>query len=284
MLTLLLLFSLVGVGCHHPTVPPTADAHYSPADSVQVERLLANTTLLSPLDFARCLKGRPYVPFTLETGDPERLVVNLRELDCATLVETSLALAWTRRRRETAFADYCRSLRRLRYFDGRTNGYLSRLHYLSFWMKEQTGRGTVAEVVLPAALTQPLNVRLNYMSTHPQAYAALRAHPEWVDSIAALERRYSGRVGRFIPKHHLGKSRRELEAIHDGDVIAIVTSKAGLDYSHQGLALWGADGRLHMLHASSDRKRVIEDERTLQDYLNRIPHTLGIRVFRLTAR
>ena len=151
-------------------------------------------------------------------------------------------------------------------------------------MKEQTGRGTVAEVVLPAALTQPLNVRLNYMSTHPQAYAALRAHPEWVDSIAALERRYSGRVGRFIPKHHLGKIRRELEAIHDGDVIAIVTSKAGLDYSHQGLALWGADGRLHMLHASSDRKRVIEDERTLQDYLNRIPHTLGIRVFRLTAR
>ena len=90
MLTLLLLFSLVGVGCHHPTVPPTADAHYSPADSVQVERLLANTTLLSPLDFARCLKGRPYVPFTLETGDPERLVVNLRELDCATLVETCL--------------------------------------------------------------------------------------------------------------------------------------------------------------------------------------------------
>ena len=36
--------------------------------------------------------------------------LNLRELDCATLVETSLALAWTRRRRETAFADYCRSL------------------------------------------------------------------------------------------------------------------------------------------------------------------------------
>ena len=284
MLTLLLLFSLVGVSCHRPTVPPTADAHYSPADSVQVERLLADTTLLSPLDFARCLKDRPYVPFTLETGDPERLVVNLRELDCATLVETSLALAWTRRRRETAFVDYCRSLRRLRYFDGRTDGYLSRLHYLSFWMKEQTGRGTVAEVVLPAALTQPLNVRLNYMSTHPQAYAALRAHPEWVDSIAALERRYSGRVGRFIPKHHLGKSRRELGAIHDGDVIAIVTSKAGLDYSHQGLALWGADGRLHMLHASSDRKRVIEDERTLQDYLNRIPHTLGIRVFRLTVR
>lgn len=257
---------------------------FSPADSVQVEQLLADRTLCSPLDFARRLKGVPYIPFTLEKGDPERLVVNLREMDCATLVESALALAWTRRREESSFADYCRALRNLRYFDGQVKGYLSRLHYLSFWMKEQVKRGIVTEVELPPSLTEPLNVQLNYMSTHPQAYAALRAHPEWVDSIAVLERRYSGRVGRFIPKRHLGKSRQELGAIRDGDVIAIVTRKAGLDYSHQGLAVWGKEGRLHMLHASSDRKRVIEDERTLQDYLIRIPHNLGIRVFRLVAQ
>lgn len=36
-----------------------------------------------------------------------------------------------------------------------------------------------------------------------------------------------------------------------------------------------------MLHASSDRKRVIEDERPLATYLSRIPARIGIRVFRV---
>ena len=58
-------------------------------------------------------------------------------------------------------------------------------------------------------------------------------------------------------------------------------AKAGLDYSHQGIAFWGNDGKLHMLHASSERKRVIADERTLEDYLKRISHARGIRVFRI---
>ena len=70
-------------------------------------------------------------------------------------------------------------------------------------------------------------------------------------------------------------------AIQNGDIIAVVTRKDGLDYSHQGLAFWGNDGKLHMLHASSQYKKVIEDSRTLATYLNGISHALGIRVFRV---
>ena len=58
----------------------------------KLERLLNDTSLRTSLDFARRLKGRPYVASTLEVADPERLVVNLRGLDCATLVETASAL------------------------------------------------------------------------------------------------------------------------------------------------------------------------------------------------
>ena len=251
------------------------------ADAAEVQRLLADKSLKTPLDFARKFLGRPYVAATLEVSDPEQVVVNLQGLDCATLVETSQALAMTRREGKTDVASYTRNLEKIRYFDGKNRGYTSRLHYLSFWMADLTKRKVAKEVVLPQTLTQPLEIRLNYMSTHAGSYPFLKNHPERVREIAQLERKYSGKVGRFLPKSNAGLSRQHLGAIQDGDIITVVTQKAGLDYSHQGIAFWGNDGKLHMLHASSERKRVIADERTLEDYLKRISHAKGIRVFRI---
>ena len=250
-------------------------------DAAEVQRLLSDKSLKTPLDFARKFLGRPYVAATLEVADPEQVVVNLQGLDCATLVETSQALAMTRREGKTDVASYTRNLEKIRYFDGKNRGYTSRLHYLSFWMADLTKRKVAKEVVLPQTLTLPLEIRLNYMSTHADAYPFLKNHPERVREIAQLERKYSGKVGRFLPKSNAGLSRQQLGAIHDGDIITVVTQKAGLDYSHQGIAFWGNDGKLHMLHASSERKRVIADERTLEDYLKRISHARGIRVFRI---
>lgn len=267
------------------TVPPAAaevvpPPHYSAADSAEIVRLLADDRLRTPADFARKFKGRPYVAATLEGHDPERLIVNLRGLDCATLVETASALALTRQKGQRRFTDFCHHLTNLRYFSGRIEGYTSRLHYLSFWMAEQTRRGLIGEVHLPN--TRTLNVRLHYMSRHAEHYPHLKDHPKRIERIAALERKYSGCTGRFLPKTALTGRPDELPEIQEGDIIAIVTRKDGLDYSHQGIAVRSTSGRLHLLHASSERRRVIEDDRTLRDYLARIPHTLGIRVFRLT--
>ena len=250
-------------------------------DAAEVQRLLADKSLKTPLDFARKFLGRPYVVATLEVADSEQVVVNLQGLDCATLVETSQALAMTRREGKTDVASYTRNLEKIRYFNGKNRGYTSRLHYLSFWMADLTKRKVAKEVLHPQTLTLPLEIRLNYMSTHADAYPFLKNHHERVREIAQLERKYSGKVGRFLPKSNAGLSRQQLGAIHDGDIITVVTQKAGLDYSHQGIAFWGNDGKLHMLHASSERKRVIADERTLEDYLKRISHARGIRVFRI---
>ena len=250
-------------------------------DAAEVQRLLSDKSLKTPLDFARKFLGRPYVAATLEVADPEQVVVNLQGLDCATLVETSQALAMTRREGKTDVASYTRNLEKIRYFNGKNRGYTSRLHYLSFWMADLTKRKVAKEVLLPQTLTQPLEIRLNYMSTHADAYPFLKNHPERVSEMARLEHKYSGKVGRYLPKSKAGLSRKQLGAIQDGDIITVVTQKAGLDYSHQGIAFWGNDGKLHMLHASSERKRVIADERTLEDYLKRISHAKGIRVFRI---
>lgn len=257
---------------------------YETGDSIEVVKLLNDTALTSTLDYARYFLNRPYVAHTLdgayttEGGGKEHLVVNLRELDCLTLLETCNALAlsaggnWT---------DYCKSLQKLRYFNGEIEGYASRLHYLTFSIADHLRRGTMEEVVLPPDLTRTRKVRLNFMSRHPQYYDALKNDTALTQKMAGLEQHYSGEEFRYLPQENCGLSRKRLDAVRDGDIVYIVTSKDGLDYAHQGYAFWGKDGKLHMLHASSDRKRVIADERPLDVYLQRISSSIGIRVFRL---
>lgn len=255
---------------------------YTKADSTEVAHLLrlpvqGNDVLF----FARKFLGRPYVAHTLEGHDPESLVVNLRGLDCTTFVETVWALTLTKRQGSDRFADFCHNLESLRYRGGKMNGYLSRLHYFTWWTHDNSVRGNVTEVRIPGAQTTPMQVRNHYMSSHPELYEMLRRHPQWTDSIAALERLANGADGVYLQESATGSSRQELGAIRDGDLIAIVTTKDGLDYSHLGLAVWGKDGRLHMMHASTIYKQVTEDRTDLHTYLKRQRSAVGIRVFRL---
>lgn len=255
---------------------------YTTTDSIKVVKLLKQETGKNDvLFYARQFKGVPYVAATLEVADPEQLVINLRELDCTTLVETALALAMTKRQGSESFADYCRNLQRLRYFDGDMNGYLSRLHYFSWWMHNNMDMGLINEVKLPKQYTTIINVQNKYMSAHPEKYKFLKAHPEWVDSIAQMEQRFNGPDGRYLPQEYVRLTRDKLSMIEDGDLVAIVTRKAGIDYSHLGFAVWGNDGQLHLLNASSIHHKVVEEPKTLYQYLKEHPSSIGIRLWRL---
>lgn len=257
---------------------------YQRADSLKIVALLRqdageNTVLY----YARRFIGVPYVASTLEVADPERLVINTRQLDCTTLVETVLALALTKGQGSDRFEDYARNLERIRYRNGKMNGYLSRLHYFAWWWHDNVRKGLVSEVSDARHFTAPMVVNDFYMSRNPEKYKMLRLHPEWVDSIRRMEVAQNGADGTYLPESKTGGSRRELGAIRDGDLIAIVTTKEGLDYSHLGFAVWGKDGKLHLLNASSIHKKVVEEPKTLQQYLKEHKSSVGIRVLRLNA-
>lgn len=74
----------------------TASAHqpqYERQDSIRVVQILQDASKLRAgtnliLYIARKFKDVPYVGHTLEPNDDERLIVNLRQLDCTTYVET----------------------------------------------------------------------------------------------------------------------------------------------------------------------------------------------------
>ena len=257
-----------------------------PADSITICQLLAearkqpaSTNL--PLFFAKKFIGRPYVASTLEGDANERLVVNTRQLDCTTLVESVVALTLCAQSRQYTYFAYKHALVDLRYRGGVIHGYPSRLHYFTEWITDNTRAGVVSEVQSPnPPFTAVQTVKVNYMSTHPQSYQALREHPEFVSAISQMERQVSGAKYRYIPKKDVGNSALLRKAVRDGDIIAITCKKPGLDIAHLGFAVWQKDG-LHLLNASMVHKKVVLEPMTLYKYLQKHPSHTGIRIIRI---
>lgn len=266
-----------------PDIPAIlTQTSYTAADSAKVVSLLKmDTGQNDVLFYARQFLGVPYVGGTLEVGNKESLIVNLRQMDCATYVETVLALALTKRQGSHDFADYCQNLMGLRYRDGINTGYLSRLHYFTWWMHDNIARGTIAHVPLPEKLTTPLHVNNYYMSRNADKYPHLKGNQVRIDSLRQMELAQNGEDGRYLPAAQTRLSRQKLPSIADGDLIAIVTRKKGLDYSHLGFAVWGSDGYLHLLNASQLHRKVVEERKTLFKYLGEHPTSIGIRLWRL---
>lgn len=261
-------------------------------DSVRVETLLragaclpADSSLV--LHYARQFVGVPYVAHTLEHADgQESLVVNLRQMDCTTLVETVAALTLATTHGGLCWQDYCHWLQTLRYRGGMLDGYASRNHYFSQWIQSAQEQGLASEVTqgadgdtFPFTATQRLD--LHYMSHHRSAYPALVASDTVARLVARRERETSGTSVRYIPARLTALGRSRLSCIENGDILALVTRKDGLDVSHVGLAVWGSDGLLHLLNASSIAHRVVLDSVPLYRYLERHPSSVGVRVIRL---
>ncbi len=261
-------------------------SHASESDSIKICKLLEESKRYSQAEdvvsyFAKKFVGIPYVAHTLEVNDEEQLVVNLRQMDCTTYVETVVSLALCVQNGQFTYQDYINALRNLRYRNGVIDGYGSRLHYFSDWIDDNENMGYVMEIQSPNPPFSAIQVlNLDFMSKHPQSYKALRNSPYIVEEIRETEINLNGKKMNYIPKSSLANTSLLRKVIRNGDILAIVTNVKGLDIAHLGIALWRKDG-LHMLHASSKQGKVVEDNNTLRTYLNGNKSFLGIRVLRL---
>jgi hypothetical protein len=217
----------------------------------------------------------PYVARTLETGEEEKMVVNLREMDCTTFAEYCLALTRTIRSGKCYFDRFIRELEHLRYRGGIRNGYPSRLHYFSDWITDNEEKKIVQNITRDLAHTIKPN-RVNFMSSHPDNYSVLASNPGILQEISAIENRISERMAWFIPKDQVAKLEH---FINDGDIIAFTTYIEGLDVSHVAIAVW-VDGRVRFLHASSKLHKVVLSDEKLEEYLNSGRMLSGIMVAR----
>ena len=280
------LLSLIIILCRCLPAYTQDEVKYLQKDSIVATELLKSCmTECKTKDnclmyFARKLKSIPYVARTLEGGECERLVVNLRQLDCTTYVENVIALYLCIKNGKTTFRNFCNYLRNIRYENGIVT-YPTRLHYFSYWIEQNTLTGIVREIVpQDSSVTEDSEYDIYYMSSNPEKYPALRKDTSLIDDISEMEKYFDGKTYRYIPKAKL-KNPESLQAyIKDGDIIAIVTNKKGLDISHIGFAAWHK-GNLHLLNASSIHKKVVEEPMSLYKYMMRHPSQTGIRIIRV---
>lgn len=260
-------------------------AVYTKRDSLTVVRLLHQAHVIKTkpdcwmLYFGRKFIGVPYVGGVLDKADDERLIVNLRELDCTTFVEYILALSQCAAHGQTGWKNFLYELRNIRYIGGNV-AYTKRQHYFTIWINDNVKDGLVSDIQLPdPPFSAKQRIGINYMSTHSSSYKMLNSHPSWRKGICQLENSVNGQVYRYIPKEKIANTRLLRQTVHNGDIIVIITNKKGLDTSHIGIASWHKDG-LHMLNASSIHHQVVEESMTLSGYMQRHPSQQGIRIAR----
>jgi hypothetical protein len=165
-------------------------------------------------------------------------------------------------------------LTRIRYRDGRIDGYPSRLHYFSEWLADNERRGTLDIVTQDlGGVVDP--ERITFMSGHRDAYRQL-ADQAFYDEVGRIEDRLNQSPRYYIPEQRVGAV---ADRIQTGDIIAATSTLAGLDVAHTGIALW-KDGALHLMHAPLVGKNVEISELPLAERLLNINALDGIMVAR----
>lgn len=205
---------------------------------------------------------KPYVAGTLDKNNQEKLVINLREFDCVTYIETVIALANIAERGELSFEKFAAELQRIRYRNGVMSGYDSRLHYTSEWVSNN----------IKTAVLKPLNrvsgtvtetKTIDFMSSHRSSYNALKNDDAMLNKIKSIEDDInSGKGFYYLPKNIIEIVKDEIPHLA---MLGFTTSIKGLDTTHTGFVFKDGE-KLTFIHASSLKNKVVIDDKTLQDY------------------
>lgn len=216
----------------------------------------------------------PYVAATLENGLEEKLIINLRQLDCTTFAESTLALARTVKLKKKDFESFVAELQKIRYRDGIRNQYPSRLHYFSEWIQNNHKRGTISE--LDNQNGEKSDKAINYMSTHPSDYPVLKEHPEIIPAIAQQEKELTKIGFMYFPKSNIANLYKYLQ---HGDIIALTSTIDGVDVNHVGIIIKKGN-EFHLLHAPLSGKKVLISEGPITDFLKPQSKNSGIMIAR----
>jgi len=221
--------------------------------------------------------GTNYEAGTLDQNETEELVVHLSGLDCYTLVDNSISFARAIKLGTPDYESFVTELEKVRYRDGKLNGYISRLHYVTDWIYDLQKRGILRDISKEIG-GEKYDKTINFMSENSEKYAHLVNNPENVKKIKAVENGINSRDYYFVSQDNIADVETK---INDGDIIALTTGIKGLDVVHVGFAVRGDDNRIHFLHAPNVGYKVQITGKTLSDYVQGIKSQTGIMVFRV---
>ena len=170
--------------------------------------------------------------------------------------------------------DFATALKTIRYRDGFLNGYSSRLHYFTDWIRNNNEKGLVQDITSELGGVA-VGKSINFMGTHRELYPFLEDEGNY-QKIVQVETQLAKEELCVLPQEAIATVEEKLE---NGDIIALATSIKGLDVTHTGFAIRMPNGRIHLLHASISGEVTITKV-PLVDYLKRVKKNTGIIVAR----
>ena len=277
----LFLFQACAQKTENKSIPIETEISYSEKDAEIFADILSKykdeadkpiATLIP--EIGKYFIGNEYVDHTLEVNDEEKLIVNLRELDCTTYAENLLALARTLKSENQTFEQFAKEIKKIRYRDGNLDQYPSRLHYFSDWIYNNRDNNLVTT---PAdSFGNPFPNRVSFMSTHPESYKHLKKNPNYVTVIQEQEKAINGKSYFYLPKEDIAEFEHLLK---EGDIIGLTTSIKGLDVAHVGV-LVEQNGKLYLLHASQSNRKVEISDEPISSFLKPNSKNTGIMIAR----
>jgi hypothetical protein len=276
ILKLFIFFFLTAqITCAQQITCSPADKQAFENKTIEIDGLLEDDFGKTMVAIGKTFKGIPYVAKTLELGETETLVINLQGLDCTTYVENVLAFSLLLRDGKADFDGFTQLLEKIRYKDGKLNGYGSRLHYFTEWIQNNQQKGLLKDITNEVGGVA-IKKDINFMGTHRDLYPFLKNDSNF-EKILATEEKLAEETFCYLPQDQI-KANEHL--IQTGDIIALATSIDGLDVTHTGIATREKNGRIHLLHASTGSMEVEVSKLPVADYLKGIKKNIGILVAR----
>jgi hypothetical protein len=226
------------------------------------------------VEIGRFFLGAPYRAGTLETPGREKLIVNLAEFDCVTFVETVLALALCAASGKMLPSELQKRIKAIRYRQGKIDGYGSRLHYFTDWLRDNEKKEVLKDISRDLK-GRPCRKKINFMTMHRDLYPALK-NPATVDTLRRIENNLSRKTFHIIGKNTFNAIKAKIQS---GDIIAFASGLEGLDIAHAGFAVRQGNS-LNLLHASSKEGAVVISKISLAAYLKANKNFTGILVAR----
>ncbi len=207
--------------------------------------------------------GKPYRANALSSSNPEELVADLTSFDCVTFIENSLALVHA----AGDESGYRTALVHFRYA-GDSVQYEKRYHYFSDAMR-QLGYPLLGSRDILQKLPKSFSFLSNYLASkqHGQINLAL---------LRSRESELAKKDFYFTPNALVD---RLLPLLESGDLVGLVSKNPAIDFLHTGM-VYRKDGKVYLLHASQEFKRVMVSKETLGDYLKTHRQFIGVSAFR----
>ena len=221
--------------------------------------------------------GATYREGLLDQGKTENLFISLTEFDCVLFVETVLAFSRNLVSANPNYENFVQNVEEVRYVNGKLDGYCSRLHYFSEWIRDNQRRNIVRDVTAELGGVT-LDKTLNFMSSHWEKYPRLKNSEANYQCILAMERKIATEMKadplRYIPTQKIHSIYPLLKA---GDIIAVTTNLKGLEATHTGLVYLTSKG-VGFIHASPSGQVTVSND--LQRYIEGVDQAIGIMVAR----